>query len=144
MHYKRPESVLVLIYTKTSEILLMQRSDVPDFWQSVTGSLQEGETPIVAAQREVWEETGIQVTDDKLRDCQYSNRFLIIPPWRARYAPEITHNTEYAFSLLLPAPQPIQLNPSEHCDYRWLPWPEALELASSCTNREAILKCTQK
>ncbi|OQW93928.1 MAG: dihydroneopterin triphosphate diphosphatase [Beggiatoa sp. IS2] len=139
MSYKRPESVLVVVYTKTAEVLLMHRSDVPHFWQSVTGSLQADETPLATARREVWEETGIVATDEQLHDGQYSNRFPIILPWRTRYAPEVTHNTEYVFSLWLPVACPIQLNPLEHCDYRWLPWQEALKLASSYTNQAAIL-----
>lgn len=142
MGYKRPESVLVVIYTQATEILLLQRSDVPNFWQSVTGSLQLDETPFMTARREVWEETGIIA--EALHDCQYSNHFPILPPWRARYAPEVTHNTEYVFSLQLPHSQTIQLSPSEHCDYRWLTWQSALALASSYTNREAILKCVQQ
>ncbi|HDN27796.1 MAG TPA: dihydroneopterin triphosphate diphosphatase [Thioploca sp.] len=139
MHYKRPESVLVVIYTAADEVLLMQRCDVPTFWQSVTGSLRENETPIDAARREMWEETRL-VADERLHDCQSTNRFEIKPPWRARYAPEVTHNTEYVFTFCLPARQPIQLNPTEHSNYCWLPRTEAVEKVSSYTNRDAILK----
>lgn len=43
MNYKRPESVLVVIYANSSgRVLMLQRRDDPDFWQSVTGSLEEG------------------------------------------------------------------------------------------------------
>jgi dATP pyrophosphohydrolase len=139
MRYKRPESVLVVIYTKTAEVLLLRRCDVPTFWQSVTGSLREEETPLEAAKREVWEETGL-IADEQLRDCHYQNRFTIQPPWRRRYAPEVTHNIEHVFTLLLPASQPIQLNLNEHSTYCWLPYAQALELATSYTNRDAILK----
>ncbi|PVF13341.1 dihydroneopterin triphosphate diphosphatase, partial [Yersinia pestis] len=35
MNYKRPESVLVVIYAKSSgRVLMLQRRDDPDFWQS--------------------------------------------------------------------------------------------------------------
>jgi len=40
-----------VIYTAAAEVLLMQRCDVPTFWQSVTGSLRENETPLEAAKR---------------------------------------------------------------------------------------------
>ncbi len=138
MPYKRPESILVVIYTTAKEVLLMQRRDVPTFWQSVTGSLRENETPKEAAKRELWEETGL-VADERLQDCQYQNRFEIKPPWRARYDPEVTHNTEYVFSFCLPSRQPIQLNPSEHNRYYWLPRDEAVEKVTSYTNRDAII-----
>lgn len=43
MAYKRPESVLVVIYARQSgRVLMLQRRDDPDFWQSVTGSLEAG------------------------------------------------------------------------------------------------------
>ncbi len=137
MPYKRPVSVLVVIYTAAAEVLLMQRCDVATFWQSVTGSLRDNETPLEAAKREVWEETGL-VGD--LHDCQYQNRFKIVPPWRARYAPDVTHNTEHVFSMALPTRLPIKLNPREHSHYCWLPRVEAAKMATSYTNRDAILK----
>ena len=40
---KRPESVLVVVYTAASEILLLNRVGV-SFWQSVTGSMEWHET----------------------------------------------------------------------------------------------------
>jgi len=45
--YKRPESVLVVIYTARPEVLLLHRSDMPEYWQSVTGSLEDRETVIL-------------------------------------------------------------------------------------------------
>lgn len=137
--YKRPESVLVVIYTIDAQVLLLQRCDVLTFWQSVTGSLQKNETPLAAAKREVWEETGLMV-DSNLQDRQHQNRFEIKPPWKIRYAPEVTHNIEYVFTLILPHCQPIQLNPHEHSAYCWLSCAEALEKVTSYTNREAILR----
>lgn len=139
MRYKRPESVLVVIYTKEFEVLLLQRSDVPNFWQSVTGSLQAGETPLEAARREVWEETGL-VTTTQLHDCQFSQKFSILPPWRHRYDPAVTHNTEHVFTFLTPAHSPIRLSPKEHSAYQWVDYQLALEKVTSYTNREAIAK----
>ena len=40
--YKRPVSVLVVIYAQDSKrVLMLQRRDDPEFWQSVTGSVEE-------------------------------------------------------------------------------------------------------
>ena len=58
-HYKTPISALVVIYTKQLDILLLSRADKSNFWQSVTGSLEQDESPIQTAKREVLEETGI-------------------------------------------------------------------------------------
>ena len=57
--YKRPESVLVVVYTADRETLILQRVG-NSFWQSVTGSLNwDEESPEEAARRELFEETGI-------------------------------------------------------------------------------------
>jgi len=139
MLYKRPESVLVVIYTKAADVLLLQRCDVNTFWQSVTGSLREHETPLAAAKREVQEETGL-VTDEHLQDCYQQNRFALKSPWQERYAPDVTHNLEHVFTFILPSRKPIQLNPQEHNHYCWLARNEAAKKVASYTNRNAILK----
>jgi dATP pyrophosphohydrolase len=139
--YKRPESVLVLVHTVTGEVLLLRRR-VPDgFWQSVTGSLERDETPAQAARRELREETGLEVGDAALVDCRITNRFPILPAWQGRYAADVTHNTEHVFSLALPTRTAVRLDPLEHLEYRWLGREAALALASSHTDRAAILAC---
>jgi dihydroneopterin triphosphate diphosphatase len=134
--YKRPESVLVIVYTTTGEVLMLQRVEPADFWQSVTGSLQWGETAAAAARRELQEETGI---DREPLDCRHSNRFPIHPAWRRRYAPEVTTNHEHVFRVECPVRPAVTLNPLEHSAYRWLPREAAAGLASSWTDREALL-----
>ena len=87
--FKRPESILVVIYTQAGEVLLMERTQPPGYWQSVTGSLRwDEQEPRVAALREVREETGL-VVDELLVDCGYQNRFEILPAWRHRFAPDV-------------------------------------------------------
>ena len=67
MAYKRPVSILVVIYAQdTKRVLMLQRRDDPDFWQSVTGSVEEGETAPQAAMREVKEEVTIDVVAAQL------------------------------------------------------------------------------
>ena len=137
--HKIPISILVVVHTQTGEVLMLRRQNPSDFWQSITGSLKSGESTIEAARRELYEETGIEA-DEQLIDCQQENRFPIIPPWRDRYAPEVTHNTEHVFTFQIPEPITITMNPAEHREYRWLPLREAAALAGSYTNRDAILE----
>ena len=40
--YKQPVSVLVVIYTAELDVLLLERAAHPGFWQSVTGSRENG------------------------------------------------------------------------------------------------------
>ena len=136
--YKRPESVLVVIYTLQGMVLLLRRTHPPWFWQSVTGSLKRGESPRRAAAREVYEETGLQVRGN-LIDAHRGRRFRIISPWRTRYAPDVRFNSEHWFYLPLVTHPSIRLNPQEHADCRWLPLLQAARRVSSWTNRDAIL-----
>lgn len=138
--WKRPESVLVLVYTRAGEVLLLERTRPRGFWQSVTGSLEWGERAMQAAHRELLEETGL-VAGNRLVDLRRSERFPIVPPWRARYAPGARVNREHWFLLRLPGRRTIGLNPAEHRQYRWLPAAEAARRATSWTNRKLILAC---
>jgi len=116
---------------------MLRRVEPADFWQSVTGSLRWGETAAAAARRELREETGI---DREPLDCRLSNRFPILPSWRRRYAPDVTTNLEHVFRVECPGRPAVTLNPQEHGSYRWLPREEAAGLASSWTNRDALLR----
>lgn len=136
--FKRPESVLVVVHTTAGEVLRLLRREPAGFWQSVTGSLLENETPLKAALREVREETGLDPGMD-LTDSGIVNRYPIHPAWRHRYAAGVQENIEHVFSLLLPATADIKLSPGEHLECRWLPRDQAAALASSATDRAAIL-----
>lgn len=143
MSFKKPISSLVLIYTEDFKVLLMERADKKAFWQSVTGSLEENETPIEAAAREVFEETGVNTNQYLLEDWHLSHVYEIYAHWRFRYAPDITHNTEHIFGLKLPSIIPIQLSEHEHVRYLWVDWREAMDKVFSWTNVEAIKKLAE-
>jgi dATP pyrophosphohydrolase len=143
--FKIPASVLVVIYTCALDVLLIRRSDAPDFWQSVTGSKDHVDEPwLQTAWREVGEETGLdcspgQPLHSRLQDWQLENVYEIYPRWRHRYAPGVTRNTEHLFGLQLPHRQPVQLNPREHTDAQWLPYQQAADACFSPSNAEACL-----
>ncbi|MDP1741820.1 MAG: dihydroneopterin triphosphate diphosphatase [Polaromonas sp.] len=141
---KIPESVLVIIHTPAREVLLIERADHPGFWQSVTGSRDSPDEPLVqTAAREVLEETGIAADAVDLRDWAVSNIYDIYPQWRHRYAPGVARNTEHVFSLCVPRGTTVTLSPLEHTSYQWLPWLEAADQCFSASNAEAILLLPQ-
>jgi len=169
---KIPESVLVVVHTAALDVLLIERTDVPGFWQSVTGSkdrLDEALRDVAA--REVAEETGIivavhtdhaeagrvdtidavgqqsrpyRVDPAHLRDWRHAISYEIYDMWRHRYAPGVTTNTEHWFSLEVPTGIPITLSAREHTAYRWLPWREAAAQCASPSNGQAILELPQR
>ena len=144
--FKIPESVLVVIYTSALDVLLIERADQPGFWQSVTGSKDAADEPLVEpAVREVGEETGIAIGSAAvpmacLRDWRLSNVYDIYPVWQHRYAPGVTRNTEHVFGLQVPRDVAITLAPREHLQHAWLPWREAADRCFSPSNAEAILQ----
>lgn len=138
MAYKQPVSVLVLIHTPDLKVLLLERVDFPDAWQSVTGSREEGESLLETARREVIEETGLPAQDFPLRDWQLSSDYEIFAIWRHRYAPGVTTNTEHVFSLEVPAPMAVRLSEREHRRCQWVNWNVAAEMVFSPSNAEAI------
>lgn len=133
--YRRPESVLVVVYVSAGQVLMLERCQPAGYWQSVTGSLEWGENPAHCARRELREETGI---DAQPEATGVVNRFEIMPQWRERYGQDVTENTEYVYSLRLPGICELQLSPDEHLRYEWLEAETAIERCFSSTNAEAI------
>jgi dATP pyrophosphohydrolase len=137
MAFKLPESVLVVVHTPALDVLLMERAGNPGFWQSVTGSREPDDPDLEAtARRELLEETGLSA--GTLTDWRLENRYEIWPQWRARYAPDVTHNTEHVFGFLVPEVTVAALDPVEHIAQLWLPWRQAMEKVFSPSNRDAI------
>ena len=137
MAFKLPESVLVVIHTAALDVLLIERAANPGFWQSVTGSREPDDPDLAAtARREVLEETGLSA--GILTDWRLTNRYEIWSQWRARYAPDVTHNVEHVFGFRVPQITVATLDPAEHTAQLWLPWQQAMEKVFSPTNRDAI------
>ena len=132
---KRPESVLVLVYTNKLEVLLLKKNGYKDMWQSVTGSLFEHEDAYTAAKRELLEETGIKGDPKNLNT---SSSFEIYQMWIDKYEKGVTHNLEHVFEYKLEDKIDIKLDKNEHNEYLWLTRVKAAEKVFSHTNRQAI------
>ena len=141
LKYKNNQSVLVVIYAKdTNRVLMLQRQDNPDFWQSVTGTIEHGETPKNTAIRELWEEVRLDISENStaLFDCKESIEFEIFPYFRYKYAPNVTHCHEHWF--LLAMEQEFEPVLSEHLAYQWVSPEQAIQMTKSSNNAEAIRK----
>ena len=141
MQYKQPRSVQVVIFSETQgarEFLLLRRvASHGGFWQSVTGSLEEAETHLEAAVREVREETGIIVTAKQLIDLRLVNTFEIAPQWRTKYAPEVTHNEEVCFALRVDRCE-VRIDSIEHDVWMWSDRDTAMKMLYWESNKRAL------
>ncbi|KAF1016643.1 MAG: dihydroneopterin triphosphate diphosphatase [Burkholderia sp.] len=143
---KIPESVLVVIHTAALDVLVINRADLPGFWQSVTGTKDWLNEPLAdTAVREVREETGIVVGGEgvppgALYDWCHQIEYSIYPQYRHRYASGVTRNAEHWFSLEVPVGIVVTLSPREHTNYAWLPYQEGASRCYSPSNSEAILQ----
>lgn len=135
--FRRPVSVLVVVYVPDGNVLMLRRSSPFDFWQSVTGSLGADETHADAAARELEEETGL--TDEgELNFSDVNRTFIIDPRLGHHFPPGVTDNVEYEWRYRLSETRQVILNPAEHSEFKWMPVDEAIDKVWSWTNRDAL------
>jgi dATP pyrophosphohydrolase len=101
------------------EYLLLHRSAkdplYPVLWQFVTGRVEEGETSLQAALRELREETGAEHV-----------RLWVVPAVNSFYDPDMDRvNIVPLFAAQLDPGFQVRLSP-EHATYQWLSYDEAM------------------
>ena len=100
------------------EILLLLRQDhkpEPNTYGVPAGKVDEGETPMQAIQREVWEETGIQLTDP----THFEKLYVKYPDYDFTY---------HIFHKRFDEKPNVIINPNEHKHHRRTHPKKALEL----------------
>ncbi|MEX0625911.1 MAG: NUDIX domain-containing protein [Chloroflexota bacterium] len=103
----------------TAEFLLLHRSgrDGAPFWQGVSGWIESGEAPHLAALRELREETGLEAAELYSVDAVFD-----LYAWRRGTVEAIV-----PFAALVAAEAEPQLS-AEHDEWRWEPFAEAVQL----------------
>lgn len=134
----RPASirlVKVMLHDGERVLLLHRRPERGNFWQPVTGTIEDGESPLEAARREVLEETG---HDGSLEEIGLHQTFMIESQFlNSRLgAPVIA--SEIAFASPLDGDAAIRMDASEHDEYGWFPFAEAYERIRWTDDREAL------
>jgi 8-oxo-dGTP pyrophosphatase MutT (NUDIX family) len=95
--------------------LLMQH---PDRWDLPKGHVDDGETELQTALRELQEETGIEAGDIEIDpDFRFSLKYTVR---YKRSGNQLRHKELVVF--LASLIRPVELVVSEHDDYKWFPW----------------------
>jgi lipoyl(octanoyl) transferase len=143
------QSISVTVWRRGSdgpEILMMLRCPSEgQWWSSVTGMIEPGETPEMAANREVMEEAGLS---GNLIAMELQHTFWLNPQQQSlpdigqtpQEQAEPLFNTETCFQMEVPANSKVDLNTTEHSEYRWCTPNEALTLMSWEGSRAALKK----
>ncbi len=136
---RAPFQVLVYPYHKTAagqlEYALMKRAD-EGYWQAIAGGGEDDETPLEAARRETFEESGIPRTSDFLQldtiEPVPVTEFKDSPIW----GEDVYVIPQYCFGV---AAQDMQIVISrEHTEYQWYPYEEAQKLIKYDGNKTAL------
>ena len=136
-------NVGLIIINDKGKLLLCKRKGTNN-WQFPQGGIDEGETPLEAAKRELYEETGIKDQEFPIHNWEFSQEYEIFEHWRYRYPPSVSSNTEHVFSVELPKKIAIKIAPKEHKDFKWVPINDAIEMVFSDTNADALRKLNAK
>ena len=127
--------VKVLVHDGERVLLLHRRAERGNFWQPITGSIEDGESPDETARRELVEETG-HAGEPRALDLKQS--FMIESQFLESRYPAPIIASEVGFVAKIDSRAPIRLDAVEHDTYGWFTFPEAYERIRWSDDREAL------
>jgi lipoyl(octanoyl) transferase len=127
--------IKVLIHDGDRVLLLHRKPERGNFWQPITGSIEEGELPLATAHREILEETGHPGEPEPM-DLKQS--FLIDSAYLAARFPAPVIASEVCFAAHLDSSLPIRIDPDEHDSWGWFGIREAHDMIRWTDDREAL------
>jgi len=142
---RAPFNVLVYPYRRVGqgefEYALLKRAHA-GFWQGVSGGGEDGETPLEAARRETYEETGILPAAPLLQLDTVEPVPVTFFTDSHLWGEEVYVIPQYAFGVQVEDKE-LTLSP-EHTTYRWLRYEQADRLLAYDGNRTALWELNQR
>lgn len=127
--------VKVMVHDGENVLLLHRKPERGNFWQPITGSIEEGETPAATARREMREETG---HDGEPEPLDLEQSFMIESQYLESRYPAPIVASEIVFTAQLPVGARITLDATEHDACGWFSFAEAYEKIRWTDDREAL------
>jgi lipoyl(octanoyl) transferase len=135
----RPETlrlVKVLVHDGDRVLLLHRKPERGHFWQPITGTIDDGESPLQTARRE----TGNR---GEVEELGLTQSFMIESQYLESRYPAPIIASEVLYSAHLDARAPVVIDPAEHDDYGWFTFAEAYEKIRWTDDREAFERLQQ-
>ena len=127
--------VKVMIHDGERVLLLHRRPERGNFWQPITGSIEDGESPLQTARREILEETG---HPGEPEDLDLRQSFMIESQVLASRFPSPILAAETSFVAQLSSRATIHMDADEHDHFGWFSFAEAYEKIRWTDDREAL------
>lgn len=136
---RAPFQILVLPFLESRGDYLygvFRRNDeTGGYWQGIAGGGEADETALAAARSKALEEAGIPLSCRYYR-LEMSTMIPVVNVCGFRWGESVLVIPEHAFAVRVEDPR-LALS-SEHAEYRWLPYPDAVALLKWDSNRGAL------